>query len=178
MTRPLGKDHREVQEQGRQQSERDGVTPVERPVETIERPVEREGEDAEKCDAQPEKMERRLIARTPQTNGGSDQQREEADRRQHEIHRVSAGRRRERELERLAGSRSQDGVNQASAGAATVLVLDHVGRCLDGRAVHRQQHIAALDARGRRCGVGSHFRCGHTFAAARPQHAVLDLMPP
>jgi len=81
-----------VQQQRRQQRERDRVTPVERPVKAIERAVEREREDAEERDAQPEEMQRRLIARPAQAHRAADQKREEADCREHEIDRAAARR--------------------------------------------------------------------------------------
>ena len=62
-------------------------------------------------------MERRLVLRTPHPHRSADQEGEQADRGQHEIHRVAARRRRERELQRLAGTRSE----QANAAAAAAV---------------------------------------------------------
>jgi hypothetical protein len=83
-----------MQEQRRQQGERDRVTPVERPVETIEGAVEREREDAEEGDAQPEEMQRRLIARTADPDRRADQQSEEANCGEDEVQRIAPWRRR------------------------------------------------------------------------------------
>ena len=166
-----------MEQQRRQQREGDRVTPVERPVEAIERAVEREREDAEERDAEPEEMERRLIARTPQAHRGADQQREQADRGEHEIHRVAARRRRERERERLARARPQEGVDEPRPGVAAMLILDDVGRRQHRRAVDREQHVAALDPGGRRGGAGRHLAGGDAFRAPGPEHAVLDLVP-
>src|SRR5258708_36380009 len=113
-----------MEQERREQRERDRVTPVERPVEAVERAVEREGEDAEERDAQPEEMESRLIARTPQAHRRADQQREDPDRGEHEVHRVAARCRRERELERLAGSRSQKGGGEAPTGVPSTVGTD------------------------------------------------------
>jgi hypothetical protein len=52
-----------VQDERRQREDGDFIRPVEQPIETGKRAVEREGERSEQRDAQPEEMERRLIAR-------------------------------------------------------------------------------------------------------------------
>ncbi len=106
--RPLGEDQHEVQQERREQRRGDRVSPVEHPVETIEWPVEREREGAEKRDAQPEEMQRRLVARTPHAHRRADEQREEPDRREHEIHRARLQRRRERRPRAPDASRSRN----------------------------------------------------------------------
>ena len=101
--RPLGEDQREVQEERRQQQDRDRVRPVEDPVEPIEPAVEREGEGAEEREAQPEEVQRRLVARTAKPHRRADDQREDADGREHVVERgVPARQRGERDLARLA----------------------------------------------------------------------------
>ena len=58
-----------------------------------------------------------------------------------------------------------------------VLILDDVGRCLNGRSVHGHQHIAALKAGGRGRRSGRDFNGGQALEPVPPQHAVLDLVP-
>src|SRR6185295_1999666 len=70
-------------------------------AEAIERAVEREREDPEEGNAQPEEMQRRLIARTAQADRGADEEREEADCGKHEIERAAARSRGQRHLECL-----------------------------------------------------------------------------
>ncbi len=83
--RPLREHHREVQEERRQRENRDRVGPVEHPVEAIETAAEGEGEHAEEGDREPEEMQRRRIARAPQPNRAAHEQREDADRGEHEV---------------------------------------------------------------------------------------------
>ena len=124
----LGKHEHEVQEQRREQRHRDRIAPVEHPVEPIERAVERERERAEERDAQPEEMQRRLIARTPHAHGRADEQREEAHAREHEIHRARLRRRRERHLERLRATRAAAADTRgASLRGRPMMVRDDVG---------------------------------------------------
>ena len=124
---PLRKHHREVQQERRQEREGDGVAPVEDPVETIEGTVEREREDAEERDAEPEEMQRRLIARAAQPHRRAHHQREEPHRGEHEIHRAAARRRRERHFQALPRAEPQEGVREARAFVAAMLILDDVG---------------------------------------------------
>jgi len=90
--RPLGELEREVQEERRQQQDRHRVGPVEHPVEPIEPPVEREREHAEERETEPEEMERGFVTRTAIAHSGADDQREDADRREHVVERRVAAR--------------------------------------------------------------------------------------
>ena len=74
-----------MQEERRQDEDGDRVGPVEHPVETIEPATERKREHAEERHGDPEEVERRRIAGTAQPDGAADEQRERADRRQHEV---------------------------------------------------------------------------------------------
>ena len=138
-----------MKQQRREQGKGDGVAPVEHPVEPIEGAVELKCEDAEKRDADPEEMQRRLVQRASQPHGCADEQREEAYRRQHRIHGGAARRRRQSNLERLPCSEPQERVVEAGALVTAMLILDDVGPCPHGRAVHGEQHIAGLKAGGR-----------------------------
>ena len=145
--RTLGKDQREVEKERRQHEDRDRIGPVEDPVETIETAAEREREHAEEGRRDPEEMQRRRIARTPQPHGAADQQRERADRRQHEIeHAGPAGNRRQVHVDRLARrAQSKRRCSGASSRAsAPCSAATTSSTCLDGGVVDRQQDIAAL----------------------------------
>ncbi len=103
--RTLRKEEREVQEERRQQEHRRRVGPVEEPVEPVEPAAEREGCPAEEGRREPEEMQRRRMIRPAQANGGSDEQREQTDRRQDVVEaRVPARDRGQPELEGLGRS--------------------------------------------------------------------------
>ena len=167
----------EMQQQRRQQRERDRVAPVEDAIERVERTGKREREDAEERDADPEEVQRRLIARAPQAHGAADEQREQPDGSEHVIHRARARRRRQRDIERLPRSETKQRVGESRAFVAAVLICDNVSRRLDGRTVDGEQHIAPLDAGrvGRRS--GSDLLGADAFGAIVPEHAVFDVVP-
>src|SRR5712664_3175469 len=73
-------------------------------AEPIEGAVEVEREDAEKRDAEPEEVQRRLISRTSQAHGCADEERDETHRRQRRVHAGATRRRREIDRERLLRS--------------------------------------------------------------------------
>ena len=131
-----------MQQQRRQRGHRDRVTPVEDPVEPVERSVERERERAEERDAQPEEMQRRLVGRASQANRGAHEQREEADRRQHEVHRARGVERRKRDRQRLSRTESDNRVGEPRALVTAMLKLDDVRGRLDRRAVDGDEHVA------------------------------------
>ena len=124
--RSLREHQREMQQQRRERRHRNRVTPVEDPVQPVERAVERKCERAEERDAQPEEMQRRLIGRPPQANRGADEKREEADGRQHEIHRPRRGERGERDRQRLSLPQSDDRIGKRRPDVARVLIRDDV----------------------------------------------------
>jgi len=136
-----------MQQQRRQHRDRDRISPVEEPVEPIERSGEGEREPPEERDAQPEEVERGLIARPAQPHRCADQQREEPNRREHEIHRPAARRGRQSDLQRLLRAKAHQRVREACALPAAVLVLDHVRRRVDRITVDGNQHVTALNPR-------------------------------
>ena len=176
---PLGEHLREVEEHRRQRQHRDGVGPVEDPVEPIQPPAEREGEDAEERDRQPEEMQRCGIARTPQSDGASDQQGEDTDRREHEIQRArTVGHRRQPEIQDLARAETKDGVAKRPLIAAGVVQdVDDISRALNRVVVDREQQVAARQANAIRRTSLRHFLDDSTVGARRPQHAVFDFLP-
>ena len=123
-------------------------------------------------------MECGLIARPAQSHCGADEQREEAHRSEHEIHRALLRRRRERHVEALARAQAQQRVRESRPFVAATLVLHHVAGRLHGRSIHGQQNVAALNAGrlGRRS--RRDLRSRDTFGARRPEDAVLHLVPP
>ena len=140
--RSLREHQREMQQQRRQRRHRNRVTPVEDPVQPVERAVERKRERAEERDAQPEEMERRLVGRPPQANRGADEKREQADGRQHEVHRPRRGERRERDRQRLSLTQSDNRIGERRPGVARVLIGDDVSGPFDRGAVDGDQHVA------------------------------------
>ena len=77
-------------------------------------------------------MQRRLIARPPQANGGANHQREQPDTSEHEVQRTALRHGHQRDFERLARAQPQQRVGQAGSFAAAMLEFDHVGGRLDG----------------------------------------------
>src|ERR1051326_1132675 len=153
------------------------VAPVENPVETIERTGEREGEDAEERDADPEEMQRRLITRTTQPHRAADEQRKHAEGGEQVVHRARARRRRQYDVQRPLGMKTQQRVGEPRAFVAAMLVFDDVGRRLNRRAVDREQHVAALQACGIRGRSGDDLDRGDPFAALIPEDPVFDFVP-
>ena len=175
--RALREHEREVQEQRRQHHDRDGVAPVEHPVDAIEPAAEREGEQAEEGDRQPEEVQRRLVGRPPRAHGGADQQREDADRREDVVVQTRAvGHRRQRQIRHFTRAEPQQRVGVAVAGARLVLDREHVGAAFDRLIVDGQQDVARPHtgpARGRRRGdLGRH----HAHGALDPEHAVFHFV--
>ena len=176
---PIRKDQRKVQEERREQELRRQVAPVEHPVEGIEPAGEREREHAEERDGQPEEMQRRLVIGAAEPHGRADQQREDADRGEHEVEPArTRGDRLDRNVDHLLRAQPQDGVVQRGALLAGVEHLDHVLRARDGPAVDREENISYLESGARRPGAGRHFHGRDVVAAGAPEHAVLDLVPP
>ena len=173
----LGKNQGEVQEQRREQRHRQRVTPVEHPVQPIERPVERERKGAEERHAQPEEMQRGLVAGPPQTNPGAHKQREDPNTRKNEVHRSRAAHCGQRYRQHLAAAKTNERVFEPRPLVASVLVLDDVGWCLNRYAVDCGENIAVCDTRlcGRR--TGNHLERRDAFSARPPQDAVLDVVP-
>ena len=174
---PLGKDQREMQQQRRQQRHRHGISPVEHPVEPIERADERKREGAEERHAQPEEMQRGLIARPAEAHERAHEQGEQPDAREHEVHRARGRRRLEGNVEDLARAEPRQRVGELGARLARVLRLEDVAPRLDRRSVDREQHVARrhagpLGRRSRR-----HRHRDHAFAVIGPEHAVLHRVP-
>ena len=167
-----------MQEQRRQHRLGDRITPVEGPVEAIERAVERKRERAEEGDAQPEEMQRRLIVRPAQPDPGADQQREEADRRQDEVHRPRRRDRRQRHVEGTLIAKPQQRVGEPRAFPGEMLVLEDFRARFDRIAVDGDQDIAALDSCLSRGGIGRHLGRRNALGPVRPEHAVFHFMQP
>ena len=176
--RPLREHEREVQQERRQERHRHGVSPVEDPVEPIERAVERERERTEEGDAEPEEVQRGLVRGPPEPDRGADEQGEEPDRRQHEVHGARPRSRRQRHLQRLTGTESNQRVAQRRAVAAALLVRDGLRRRLHQLAIDGQQNVAALDPGSCRRRPLGDLEDRHAFRPGAPQHAVLDLEHP
>ena len=121
------------------------VGPVEHPVEPIEPAAEREREHAEERDGQPEEVQRRRIARPPQPHGAADEQREDADRGEHEVQRAGASRnRRHAHVDHFARAEPQHRVaERAIARASACSDVDDVGDLLHRPIVDGEQQVAA-----------------------------------
>ena len=122
-------------------------------------------------------MERRLIVRPPQPHRRAHKQREQADRREHVVHRRALRHRRQRDVERLLGAEPEKCVGEVCSRNAAVLVLNDVGRHLHGIAVDGNQHIAALDSRPCGRGAGGYLGRHDALRARRPEHAVFHFVP-
>jgi hypothetical protein len=175
--RPVREHDREVEQQWRQQRHRDRIAPVEDPVEPIERAVEREGERAEERDAQPEEVQRRFVEGAAQPHRGAHDQREQADRRQHEVERAWPRSRRQRDVERLLRTKPDQGIGEPRPVVSAVLILDDVRWTVDRLAVDGDQQITLADPRrgGRR--VRRDLDGGQALGLAAPEHAILDFVP-
>ena len=176
---PLRKDLREVEEHRRERKNRDGVRPIEHPVEPIEPAAEREREHPEKGDRQPEEVKRCRIAGTAQPDGASDQQGENSNRGEHEIERArTIGYRGEPEIENLARAETKNGVAQRSLiGASLVQDIEDVSRALNGAIVDGEQQIASRQTNTIGRASSGHFIDDGTIRPRRPQHAVFDFLP-
>ena len=123
-------------------------------------------------------MQRCRIARTPQTDGRANEQREDADRGQHEVERTGTARnRRDPQVDHFPGAEPQDRVARALAGLGATQHLLDVRDLLYGPVVDRQQEIATADTdrggRSARRDVGSY----DSFRLRRPEDAIFDRMP-
>ena len=56
--------------------------------------------------------------------------------------------------------------------------IGHVAGRLHRRAVDRDEHVATLDPGGGACQFAIHVDRRHALGTRRPEHAVLDLVPP
>ena len=172
-----GKTSAEVDEQRRQQQRGNLIGPVEHPVDAVEAAREREREHAEERHREPEEVQCRLVGRTPRPHGGTDQQREDADRRQHVVEACRhRGDRRQRDLRHPPIAEGQQGVGVPRAAARGLLQCVHGVARFDGLAVHGQQHVAGAHAgaggRRRRIDLGG----DDPGRALHPQHAVFDVV--
>ena len=164
--RTLREDQREVKQQRREQRLRDGIPPVEHPVQPIERTVERKRERSEEGHAHPEKVQRRLIAGPFEPHERTHDECKKADGRKHVVHRAASRRRRKGHLEDLLRAKPRQRVLQLSAWPGRVLVLDNVRLCVDGRTVDGQQEVAFLNAGARSRRSGRDLNRRHAFSAA------------
>ena len=122
-------------------------------------------------------MQRGLVFRTTQADGGADEQREQAHSRQHEVHRVAAWIRRQGDVEHLLGAETVDRVGDPCASGAASLDRGEVRRALHRRTVDGPQHVAACNAGIRSRRLRRDLCRRDAFRACLPQHAVLDLVP-
>jgi hypothetical protein len=112
-----------------------------------------------------------------QAHGRPHQQRKNADGRQREIQRLAGRNRRDLDVRLLARLQPQDGVLQPLSGRGRMQHPDDVLDALDGLAVDRQQHVAALQA-GAVCRRPWRDLIRNDFPARRaPQHAVFHFRP-
>ena len=179
LVRPFGKDEREVQEERRQEQARHQIGPLEEIVESIVAAARREREHAEERDREPEEMQRGRIVRSPEADGRSDRQRENAHERERVVQPVRGKRhRQERNGHGKLERRALDDVRQWMRLIGRVDDRQHVGHATNLVPLDEQQHVAGLDARARagegRRHVGGHDV--HTFLA--PQHAVFQFAAP
>ena len=91
-------------------------------------------------------MQRRLVPRAEDTDGCTDQQREQPNRCEHEIHRARPHRRRQRHHQRLSCPEPQEEVRKARAFAGPMMEFDDVGWRADRDAVDANQKIALANA--------------------------------
>ena len=175
--RTLRKHQREMQEERRQHDHRNGVAPIEDPVDAIEPAAEREGEEAEERDRQPEEVQRGLVGRPARAHRRADQQREDADRRQHVIEQAGAARhRRQRQVGHFLRAEPQQRVGVPIAGPSLVLQGDHVEPRVDGLVVDGKQDVARLHAGAAGGRRRRHFGGHHAHRALDPEHAVFDFV--
>jgi hypothetical protein len=176
--RPFRKIQREVQEQRRQQQDRHFVGPEEDPVEPVEAPAEREGEDAEEGSGKPEEVQGGGVARPPQAYGAADQQREHADRREHEIERArAAGQGCEPDVDDLPRPQAQDRVPERRVALRRVQRIDDVRNRLHRAIVDGQQDVAALQPDPGCRGPGRDLLGNNALGARGPEHAIVDFAP-
>ncbi len=176
--RPLGELQREMQEERRQQQNRHGVGPVKDPVEPIEPPVERERECPEERETEPEEVQRRFVTWTAIAHGGADDQREDADGREHVVERrVSTRQRGERDGASLTALQAQDRVRETLAVLAGVEDADDVVRLLDRTRLDREQDVARLHARVVAGTARRDFRGADAIGSRDPENAVFDFVP-
>ena len=166
-----------MQEQGRQQRQRDNIGPVEGPVDAVEAPAERKRQDAEERHAQPEEVQGGLVVGSAGTHHSTDEEREDADARQQVVEEARTIRqRRELDLRHLARAEAQQRVDVIVAGLGALLNGKHLLAALDGLTVNREQDVARADtgaAGGGRLGdFGRHDARG----AFHPEHAVFDFV--
>jgi hypothetical protein len=166
-----------MQEQRRQHQHRDRVAPVEDPVDPIETAAEREREQAEERDRQPEEMQRRLIGGPPRPHRGADEQREDADSREHVVIQARATRhRRQRHVRDFTRAKPQQRVDVAIPDARLMLKRDDVGTAIDWLIVDGEQNVAGPHTGAARGGRLGHFRRDHPNRALNPEHAVFNLV--
>ena len=129
-------------------------------------------------DAQPEKMQRRLMLGASQPNRGADEQRKDSDARQRQIQPARArGHRCNRDGGLLPRIQPQHSVAEGRPGVAAVQRRYHVIGAFDRAAVDRQKHVAALQSGSLGGGPGGDFRSDDVAAGCLPQDAVLELRP-
>ena len=58
-----------------------------------------------------------------------------------------------------------------------VIVLDNLTPCLDWRAIHTEQDVAALDTRGGASAARRKLDGGDTLCAQIPEDTVVDFVP-
>ncbi len=175
--RPLREHEREVDEQRRQQKRGHLVGPVENPVDAIEPAGEGEGEDAVEGHREPEEVQGGLIGGTAGSHRGADQQREDADRRQHVVERADAARDgRQGHLDDAPVAQREHRVGMPGAACRRLLDGVDVVANLDRPPVDGEQDVTGTDAglpgRGARIDLGG----DHAGRALYPQDAVLHVV--
>ena len=142
-----------MKEQRRQQEQSHDVRPVEGPVHLVEPAAEGERQHAEERHAQPEEVQRGLVAGPPGPDRRADEQGEDADRRQQVVEEPGAVRqRRQLHLRDLSRTQPKQGVDVALVGLRALLHGQDLAALFDGLAVDGQQDVPGPDtgAIGRR----------------------------
>ncbi len=175
--RPLGEHQREMEEERRQQQHADDVSPVEDPVERVELAGKRQRHHAEERHRQPEEMQTRLVVRAAKAHAGADQEREDADRREHRVERPRSCREdRDVEVDEGGFTVADDGVAQPRTRIGGVDQCVHLRRRQDLAFIDHDEDVPWLHARARPRRIRRDLLCDDDARRiVRPEHAVFGL---
>ncbi len=143
-------------------------------------PVYREPEHAEERDAQPEKVQRRLILRPTQSDHGADEQRKQPDAGQREVDSARPGRKAAhddvRHL-RVAARVANHDVGERIAVARRMQGVDDVAGPVDDSVADLQQRVAAAEPGTAARRLRNHRLCKNVGSVAAPEDTVVHLGP-
>jgi hypothetical protein len=148
------------------------------PVEAIETAAERKREHAEERDGEPEEVQCRRIARTPQPDGATHEQGENPDRGQDEVQcSRTSWNGSQPDVDDFAGAEPERGVAERVVASRRVQDRDHLCDVLHRPIVDGQQEIASANTDGRRWRARRNLGGDDTLRVLFPENSVFDLVP-